>query len=104
MTPVSQLLGLEGRPQSGSAVVTDKGVRLPDEAARFVMLENWYVLDDDLLTNAHAIDVLWGYNGTYSHWLRAGGSTALLPVNNLNFISLRSKPGETITIYFSWYK
>ncbi len=92
----------KGEAHPGSVEVTEKGITLPDEDARFVMLENWHLTTD--LTADQTVEVLWGYRGQYLHWLRSGGSSQLLPVRNLQDICLRTKPGETVTVFFSYYK
>lgn len=101
MTP-EKLTGLPTTGMSGAMDVTDAGVRLPDEPARFVKLENWPVKND--LVTPNEIDVVWGYHGLYTHWIRYGGNSELIPVNNCSNISLRTRPGESVTVYFSWYK
>ena len=92
---------LRGEARTGHLDVTEKGVTLPDEVARFVKLENWN-LQPDLITDNN-VDALWGYNGDFVHWLRSGGNTELLPIRNLQTICLRTKPGQTVTIFYSYY-
>ena len=100
---IAQLLdNLEGKPNAGLVEVTERGARFPNEQARLVKLENWH-LEEDLVT-PNTVDVLWGYNGQYVHWLRAGGNTELLPISNLQDISIRTKAGESVLIFYSWYK
>ena len=95
---------LEGVALADSIEVTEKGITLPKEAARLVKLENWDVLPDTTLTAGNNVDVLWGYKGIYSHWLRAGGNTELLPISNLSDICLRTRPGQSVTIFYSFYR
>jgi len=102
---------LKGVGRSSSIVVTEGGVRLPDEPARLVMLSNWNVENEPtftlkaapgLIIEEQLNEVYWGFNGVYAHQLFPGKDSEWMPIANLQQISLRSRPGETAQIWFSW--
>ncbi len=92
--------GFKGLIRTGSVLVTELGVILPNEPARAIKMENWDLLQD--LVTANGNDVLWGYGGAYIHWLKAGGNTEFLPITNLANINLRTKPGQQCEIFYSF--
>jgi len=99
-----------GVGQSSSILVTEAGVRLPVQEARYVLLSNWNVQNNAAFTRKAASDIMealedevyWGFNGVYAHQLFPGRTTELIPVNDLSQICLRSRPSESITIWYSW--
>ena len=93
---------LEGKVGGGHVDVTEQGVRLPKIRARKVKLENWSLMPD--LQTANTVDAVWGYYNQFLHWLNAGGNTddLLVPEQDLSNIVLRTKAGQTVTIFYSW--
>ncbi|MGI8996418.1 MAG: hypothetical protein ACR2GW_07065 [Pyrinomonadaceae bacterium] len=105
MTREWAISGFKGVIRTGSIVVTEQGVTLPNEPARSIKMENWDIKPDFALPadqQANAVDVLWGYGGAYIHWLKAGGNTEFLPITNLANINLRTKPGQQCEIFYSF--
>lgn len=97
------LLTIEIETLPGSIDVDDQGVKLPDDEALYVVMENWHVLPTGAaLDQPNATEVLFGYRGQYVHWLRPGGTTDKLYVRSLEEISLKTRPGETATIFYSY--
>ncbi len=116
-------LNLTGGAQSGSIEVTEKGARLPKQTARFVMLSNWSVQDDSSYSakpsydetnnviNGGATDaaqppnteIYFGFGGNEAHQLFAGQTTVLIPVSDLSQITVRTRPNQRTTIFFSWF-
>lgn len=94
------LVKFNGIIRTGSIDVTERGVTLPDEPATAIKMENWSLLPG--LDAPNPADVLWGYHGSYIHWLNAGGNTEFLPITNTSQINLRTKAGETATIFYSF--
>jgi hypothetical protein len=93
---------LEGTGNSESIEVTEKGVHLPDRIAKLVKLENWHLQGD--LSTPNEVEVIYGYN-EFAHWLRPGTDTnyLLVPGGNLKNIMLRTKPSESVFIFFSYF-
>jgi hypothetical protein len=87
----------------GSIEVTDKGTTLPDVPALAIVLENWQQIGDEVFETENVVDVIYGFGGHYSHWLRPGGVTGEWKINNLREVNLRTpRPGEAVTIHFSY--
>lgn len=105
-------LSIEGGAQSGSIDVDEKGVRLPHQPCRFVKLENLTVSGDAVFSyksragngarNA-SLEVYYGFGDEIAHALYDGRATELYPIDNLNRVILRARPGETVKIYYSWF-
>ena len=100
---------------SSSVTVTEQGVRLPFTPAIAVMLSNWNVDNDPALSlkaGSGAADfapddlneIYWGFNGVYAHQLFASQCTDIIPVTNLQDVCLRSRAGQTVTIWFSYWQ
>lgn len=102
--------GVKGVGRSSSILVVEGGVRLPDEDCRLVKLANWNAANDESfafkaapgLIEESGDEVYWGFAGIYAHQLFTSRETDWIPVNNLNQISLRSRPGETVHVWYSW--
>lgn len=106
------LTDVEGNGHSSAVEVDEKGVRLPKQAARYLIISNWNVSNDPslaLIANPGNLgptelehEVYWGFNGVYAHQLFPGQTTELIPVNDLSQITLRTRPGLKSTVWFSW--
>jgi hypothetical protein len=105
----------EGFAAGSSILVPDgKLVRLPNQRCRYAMLSHWNVINnassfafrtvsgDQMYENA-GDEVYFGFNGVLVAQLFPSQSTGLLPVNNLDQICLRSRPGDDITIWYAWF-
>lgn len=115
-------------PESGSILVTEKGVSLPNIPATGFILSNWNIDnkasfpyrrdttnafgDANAPADAKATtilqqsgnEIIWGFNGNYAHQLFAGQTTPLFPCGNLSEVSLRTRPGQKITIFYSYFQ
>ena len=100
---------------SSSVTVTEQGIRLPFTPAVAVMLSNWNVDNDPALGlkagsgSANLVqddlnEVYWGFGGVYAHQLFASGCSEIIPVTNLQDICLRSRAGQTVTIWYSYWQ
>ena len=102
-----------------SAVEVDaNGTRLPDIPAIAVKLSNWNVENEPNFTlrpgsagsglyspeKESQLEIYWGFGGVYAHQLFPGESTDLIPLTNLKDVCLRSRPGQTVTIWFSYWQ
>lgn len=108
--------------ESSAVKVDERGVSLPNRPARFVMMSNWNVENNSNFTyksgtesaGSRAVteaayggagaEVLWGFRGTYAHQLFAGQTTILIPITNLEDICLRTRPGQSVTIWYSFFE
>lgn len=102
-----------GTGSSSSILVDADGVRLPNQPARYLILSNWNVQNDPAMTikgGAGSLleelgeEVYWGFNGVYAHQLFPSQTTGLIPVNNLQQICLRTRTGDSITVWYSWIR
>lgn len=103
---------------SSAVEVDEDGVRLPDIPAIAAMLSNWNVENNPALplkagsagTGLYSpdreaqLEVYWGFGGVYAHQLFPGDTTAIIPLTNLKDVCLRSRPGQTVTIWFSYWQ
>ena len=115
MNPKHYLENFEGNANASSVTIpADKTVRLPDQPCKFAMLSNFNVLDDTNFTakptagSASVVEddlqeIYFGFRGRLIAQLFAGRNTELLPVSNLNQISVRCRPAQSGVIYFSWF-
>jgi len=111
----SYLAGFQGRGFGSSMIVEpDVTMRLPKQPCRFAMLSNFSVLDVPVFSpkaDAGSVEsdlddeteVYWGFNGRIIGQLFAGKSTEIFPISDLGQISVRTRPGETTTIWFAWW-
>jgi hypothetical protein len=98
---------LVGEADGGSIDVDERGVRLPDVEALLLRLDNWSVKPEPAdLSAANTTAVIYGFYGQLLHFLRADSATEYLivPGRNLRNVILRTKPGETVTIFYSWQR
>ena len=102
-----------------SAVEVDaNGVRLPDIPAIALMLSNWNVENEPSFAlrpgtagsglyspeKESQLEIYWGFGGVYAHQLFPGDTTPVIPITNLKEICLRSRPGQRVTIWFSYWQ
>lgn len=102
-----------GEARSSSFDVSETLKRLPDNPCRFVMLSNWNAADDtalsysglsgDSLYENAGDEIYYGFFGVIAHQLYPTQTTGLLPVKNTNMISVRTRPGETRKLFFTWF-
>lgn len=86
-------------------------VRLPDQPCRAVMLSRWNASDDENFTviGADFLDtdneVYYGFGGVIAHQLFISQTTPLLPINNLNQVTIRvpAKVGAC-TVHYTWFE
>ena len=108
------LSNFEGRSGASSILVpADKLVRLPDQPCKFAMLSNFNIQNDSAFTLKASgtgglyqdigEEVYYGFNGIVIAQLFPAESTQLLPVNNLDQVCLRTRPGDSITIWYAWF-
>lgn len=104
----------EGRSGASSIKVGDGELkRLPDQPCKFAVISNWNVQDVPSFTikatgasgfyDDSADEVYYGFNGIIMGQIMPARSTELLPVNNLNQICVRTRPGDSITIWYAWF-
>lgn len=103
---------VRGEGWSSSALVTEQGITLPKITAKYLILSNWNILNDKsmaLLANPNNVapvelesEVYWGFRGVFAHQLFPGQTSELIPVNDLSQITLRSRPGKSTTVWYSW--
>jgi hypothetical protein len=110
----------QGRGASGSILVTNIGVKLPDVACAFVILHNLTIEDTldsdtgefepkaeiaDAATpiEATSSEIVWGFNNSYTNQLFAGQSSYMIPINNLKQISLRTQGNDKTVISYDYY-
>ena len=102
---------LTGIGDSDAVQVTEKMTRLPDMKAKFVILSNFNIevtanyvnkATGGNLAEETGNEVFWGFRGIPANQLFMGKSTEMLPINNLNQISVRTRPGKTIMLYITW--
>ena len=103
---------------SSAVEVDENGVRLPDIPAIAAMLSNWNVDNAPALgirtgsvgsglyspEKEIQLEIYWGFGGVYAHQLFPGESTGIVPLTNLKDVCLRSRPGQTVTIWFSYWQ
>jgi len=108
----------EGVADAGTeAIAADATIRLPDQPCRYVMLFNWTVTQVTALTTpknsalssspeaaATGTELYYGFGGKMCGQLFAGSATVLLPVNNLNQISVRAVAGATGTVHYVFFR
>lgn len=107
------LEGYEGKADCSNVLVPVGGsVRLPDQKCKFVRLARWNVSDDEAFTvdaTANRLEanneVYYGFNGKLFGQLYMSDTSDLIPVSNLNQITIRlpAKAGTAKRVYFSWY-
>ena len=101
---------------AGSSILVPAGkiVRLPDQPCRYAMLSHWNVQNDaasfafrtvsgDQMYENAGDEIYFGFNGVLVAQLFPAQSTGLFPINNLNQICLRSRPGDNITVWYAWF-
>jgi hypothetical protein len=115
MQITSYLSDFQGRTGASSiAIPADKLVRLPDQPCKFALLSNWSTEDTPLLPEKsdagvpesdldNLQELYYGFNGRLVAQLLDGRSTELLPVANLSQICVRTRPGQSGTLYFAWF-
>jgi hypothetical protein len=104
---------LRGEVFAGSVEVTAAGVVLPNNPCRYVMLCNWNTntapalnysaLSFDGLYENSGLEFLYGFNGAYVAQLFPSQNSGLLPVKNTNLICVRTRPGQTRTLFYAWF-
>lgn len=115
---IPYLEDFRGESGGGTITVADGETRrLPNEPCKFVILFNWTVRDTSELTSpiasaasslpasaATGTEIYYGFNGVICAQLFAGYGTELLPVSNLNQISVRQPSGKTAIVRYAWFK
>lgn len=107
------LEGYEGKADCSSVLIAvNASVRLPDQPCKFVRLARWNVSDNEAFTvdataNRYEAnnEVYYGFKGKLFGQLYMSDTSDLIPVSNLNQITIRStaKLGAAVRVYFSWY-
>ena len=107
--------GFQGKANSSSTIIpADVKIRLPNQPCRFAMLSNFNVLDapaftaktgagDPALVEDDLTEIYWGFGGQIAHQLFAGRSTEVFPIENLNLITVRCRPSDSTTVWYSWW-
>jgi len=86
-------------------------VNLPDQPCRAVKLSRWNASDDENFTviGPDFLDtdneIYYGFGGEIAHQLFISQGTELLPVNNLNQVTIRvpAKVGACV-VHYSWFE
>lgn len=114
---IPYLEDFRGESGAGTLAVSDgETKRLPNQPCRFAILFNWTVQDTSALTSpvagaasslpaaaANSTEIYYGFGGVICAQLFAGYSTELLPVNNLNQISVRQPSGKDAIVRYAWF-
>lgn len=105
----SYLSDFKGLAGTRSVNVTDRGEQLEDLACKFVKLSNFNVSNlisrpfDTTDAKDSGFEIYWGFSGNPSFQLFAGEQTELLPIQNLNQITLQARPGDTRQIWITYF-
>lgn len=106
---------LDGGAASGHILVTESGVRLPDQPAKLLLISNLNVANNfasfsydvgpvnNAPTQQAGGEVYWGIDGVFAHQIFPGEQTPILPVHNLKLITLRARPGSLRDIWYTWF-
>lgn len=105
---LSDFLGLAD--SSAIKLASGETKRLENQPCKFVKLSRWNVTDDNQFTSFGASflntndEIYYGFNGKLFGQLFVSQSTELLPVSNLNMVTV-SVPakGSAATIQYAWF-
>lgn len=100
--------------RSDAIRATGDGVRLPDRKARFVKISHFNVENSEsyeyknppsqnLADEVSSSEIYYGFDFP-AHQLFIGETTEIFPVaENLNEIVVKARPGQTTTVWFSYW-
>lgn len=101
-------------PFSSSVLVTETGIRLPAVPAIAFKLSLWNTANEPTFSlKADAGDpnfvaddlneIYWGFKGVLAHQLFVSTSTDVLGCTNLQDVCLQTRPGQTATVWYSYW-
>lgn len=90
--------------------ITDEGTRLDAKPCKFVKISNFNVENIPTLPTeftreaaTEGGEIYFGFGGTPTMQIFAGESSELLPISNLDQITLQARPGATKTIWVTYF-
>lgn len=102
----------QGKADTKTITATPSGVVPEFTACRFVQIFNFNV-DNDAnrpysappasVVTTSGLEIYFGFNGTEIGQIFAGDKSDLYPINNLNQLILRSRPGTTRTVWIVYF-
>ena len=102
-----------GNVEGGVFDVTEDLKRLPENKCKFVMLCNWNAADDTALTYTalsgdslyenNGDEIYYGFAGVLVAQLFPSQNSGLLPLNNTNQICVRTRPGNTLKLWYACF-
>jgi len=107
LTEVKGLAQCQGFAMSGLGTIDT----LPDIPCKYAVISQWTVGSDPARTaktgasaategsGSAGVEVYWGFNGVLAFQLFTGQRTELLPINNLNQISVSGNG----VLYYAWF-
>jgi hypothetical protein len=105
------LTDYQGKADTRSFPINESGFRLPDVSCKFVRISNFNV--ENLATMPVEFpressakqggEILYGFGGSPAFQIFPGAATDLIPVANLNQITLQSRPGETRQAWVTYF-